>query len=153
MNTIAEQDPTVLEPSLCKQCKQQIPARARICSKCNSYQDWRSFVPLSNTALALITALVSVLGIAAPAVYKLIHTPNSEAALTMPLVDGTTLRVIAANIGDAPASLIRAWVDSDYLAAATKVRLRTDERCEPPEGGWAWGKPARLEKIPLDGER
>lgn len=44
----------------------------------------------------------------------------------MPSLDGTTLRIIAINRGDAPASLIRAWVDSDYLAGATQVRLRND---------------------------
>lgn len=112
--------------SLCKQCKNEIPSEARICSACSSYQDWRSLIPISNTALALLTALVSVIGIAAPAIYKTIHKPRSEATLTMPSIDGTTLRMVAINRGDAPASLIRAWVDSDYLAAATKVQLRND---------------------------
>ncbi|AZE21272.1 hypothetical protein C4K05_0848 [Pseudomonas chlororaphis subsp. aureofaciens] len=112
--------------ALCKQCKSPIASGARICSKCSSYQDWRSFVPFSNTALALLTALISVVGIAAPALYKIFHTPRSQASLSMPSVDGTTLRVIAINSGDAPASLIRAWVSSEYLAAATKVRLRND---------------------------
>jgi hypothetical protein len=111
---------------LCKQCKNKIPSGARICSTCNSYQDWRSLIPFSNTALALLTALVSVVGIAAPALYKTVHKPRSEATLTMPSVDGTTLRIVAINRGDAPASIIRAWVDSEYLAAATKVRLRND---------------------------
>jgi len=110
----------------CTQCRSEIPSGARLCSKCNSYQDWRSIIPFSNTALALLTALVSVIGIAAPAVYKVIHKPRSEAMLTMPSVDGTTLRVVAINRGDASASLTKAWVDSEYLAAATKVRLRND---------------------------
>lgn len=111
---------------LCKQCKNDIPAGARICSKCSSYQDWRIFIPFSNTALALLAALISVMGIAAPAIYKLIHTPKSNAYLSMPSFEGTTLRIVAVNTGDAPASLIRAWIDSEYLAAATKVRLRND---------------------------
>ncbi len=115
-----------VQTELCKQCKSAIPSGARICSKCNSYQDWRSVIPFSNTALALLTALVSVVGIAAPAVYNVVHKPRSEAVLTMPSVDGTTLRVVAINRGDAPASLIKAWVDSEYLAAATKIRLRND---------------------------
>ncbi|WP_347887884.1 hypothetical protein ABHF54_08660 [Nitrosomonas europaea] len=115
-----------VQTELCKQCKSGIPSGARICSKCNSYQDWRSVIPFSNTALALLTALVSVVGIAAPAVYNVVHKPRSEAVLTMPSVDGTTLRVVAINRGDAPASLIKAWVDSEYLAAATKIRLRND---------------------------
>lgn len=110
----------------CKQCRNEIPQGARICSKCNSYQDWRSVIPFSNTALALLTAFVSVLGIAAPSVYKAFHKPRSEATLSMPSVDGTTLRIVAINSGDASASVVRAWVDSDYLAAATKVRLRND---------------------------
>ncbi|MDV2657665.1 hypothetical protein R0D41_28300 [Pseudomonas aeruginosa] len=115
-----------VQTELCKQCKSEIPSGARICAKCNSYQDWRSVIPFSNTALALLTALVSVIGIATPAVYSVVHKPRSEAVLTMPSVDGTTLRVVAINRGDAPASLIKAWVDSEYLAAATKVRLRND---------------------------
>lgn len=110
----------------CKQCNTKIPLGARICATCNSYQDWRGILPFSNTVLALLTAFVSVLGIAIPAVYGIVHTPRSRATLTMPSIDGTTLRVVAINRGDAPASVIKAWVDSDYLAAATKVRFRSD---------------------------
>ena len=119
-------DKPAAQTELCKQCKNEIPCGARVCSKCNSYQDWRSIIPFSNTALALLTAFVSVIGIATPAIYNVAHKPRSEAMLTMPSVDGTTLRAVAINRGDAPASLIKAWVDSEYLAAATKVRLRND---------------------------
>lgn len=111
---------------LCKQCRNPIAADAKLCATCNSYQDWRSFVPISNTALALLTALVSTSAIAAPALYKFVHTPRSEATLSMPAIDGTTLRIVALNQGDAPASVVKAWVSSDYLAGATKIRLRND---------------------------
>jgi ribosomal protein L40E len=119
-------DEVKAQVALCKQCKNEIPIEAKICSECNSYQDWRSFIPFSNIALALITALISVVGIAGPSLYKVVHTPHSEASITMPSVDGTTLRVVAINRGDAPASLGRVWVDSEYLAAATNIRLRND---------------------------
>jgi len=66
------------------------------------------------------------MGIVAPVLYELFHTPRSQATLTMPSFDGNTLRITAINKGDAPASLIKASVDSDYLAQATKVRLRSD---------------------------
>jgi hypothetical protein len=121
-------------PPLCKQCRNPIAAGAKICATCNCYQDWRSVVPISNTALALLTALVSTSAIAAPALYKFFHTPRSEATLSMPAVDGTTLRVVALNQGDAPASMVKAWVSSDYLAAATKVRLRNDSDAILPPG-------------------
>ncbi|TDR80106.1 hypothetical protein [Paludibacterium purpuratum] len=114
--------------ALCKQCKSKVPSGANICSICNNYQDWRRFIPISNTVLALLTALVSVIAIAVPSIYKIVHKPRSEAVLMMPSVDGTTLRVVAVNRGDAPASLAKAWVDSQYLAAATKIRLRNDSQ-------------------------
>jgi hypothetical protein len=111
---------------LCKQCCSAIPRGARLCSHCSSYQDWRSWFSVSSTVLALLTALVSVLGIATPAVINVLHSPRSDAILQTPSLDGATLRVVAINRGDAPASLIRARIDGEYLAGATKVRLRND---------------------------
>ena len=111
---------------LCKQCCSAIPRGALICSHCSSYQDWRSWFSVSSTVLALLTALVSVLGIATPAIINVLHSPKSDAILQTPSLDGTTLRVVAVNRGDASASLIRARIDGDYLAGATKVRLRND---------------------------
>lgn len=66
------------------------------------------------------------MGIATPAVINVLHSPKSDAILQTPSLDGTTLRVVAINRGDAPASLIRARIDGEYLAGATKVRLRND---------------------------
>lgn len=114
------------ETVLCKECRHPIPPDARICVTCHSYQNWRRYIPFSNTALALLAALVSVTAIAAPAIYRMVHAPRSQAKLDMPSIDGTTLRIVALNEGDAPASIVKAWVDSDYLAPATKVRLRDD---------------------------
>jgi hypothetical protein len=145
-------EPHVLAPpaeaevtAYCKQCRHAIPAGALICATCNSYQNWRSLIPFSNTALALLTALVSTTAISAPALYKLVHTPRSEATLTMPSVDGTTLRVVAINEGDAPASIIKAWVSSDYLAGATKIRLRNDSDAILPPGS----KLLKFDIVPL----
>ena len=120
---MSEQDQSRM---LCKQCCNDIPRGARLCSHCSSYQDWRSWFSVSSTVLALLTAFVSVLGIATPAVINVLHSPKSDAILQSPSLDGTTLRVVAVNRGDAPASLIRARIDGEYLAGATKVRLRND---------------------------
>jgi hypothetical protein len=110
----------------CKQCKSEIPIDARLCSACNSYQDWRNYIPFSNTALALLTALISVIGATGPELYKVVHTPQSKASITMPSIEGTTLRIIVTNRGDAPALLGKVGVDSELLAGATKVKLRND---------------------------
>lgn len=117
-----------IELKPCIECALTIPQAAKLCSHCDTYQDKRRFLHLSNTTLALLTALVSVLGVAAPAIYKAIHKPTSEAAIVDMAVDGTRLRVTAMNWGDAPAILGSVVVASDYLAPATKIRLRNDEQ-------------------------
>lgn len=121
-------------PTLCKQCRNTIPEGALLCSHCGSYQDWRSTFSISSTVIALLTALVSVLGIATPAVINVLHVPRSDAVLQAPSIEGTTLRVVAVNRGDASASLIRARIDGEYLAGATKVRLRNDGDAIIPPG-------------------
>jgi hypothetical protein len=135
--------------TLCKQCSNAIPRGARLCSHCSSFQDWRSWFSVSSTVLALLTALVSVLGIATPAVINVLHRPKSDAILQTPSLDGTTLRVVAINRGDAPASLIRARIDGEYLAGATKVRLRNDGDAIIPPGS----KLLTFDIIPLLDER
>ena len=89
---MSEQDQSHM---LCKQCCNDIPPGARLCSHCSSYQDWRSWFSVSSTVLAMLTALVSVLGIATPAVINVLHSPKSDAILQVPSLDGTTLRVVA----------------------------------------------------------
>lgn len=110
----------------CKQCRNDIPQGALLCSNCSSYQDWRGWFSVSSTVLALLTALLSVLGIATPVIINALHTPKSDAFLQTPSLDGATLRVLAVNRGDASASFVYARIDGDYLAGATKVRLRSD---------------------------
>lgn len=118
----------------CRHCKHPIPRDARICSICNSYQDWRGSLPITSTALAVLTALISVISIAVPSAIKAFHHSQSAAYLTMPTFDGTALHIIAVNKGDAPAALIPAHIESDLLAGATKVRVRNDGAAYIPPG-------------------
>lgn len=112
----------------CKQCCLPIPKKATICTHCQSHQDWRGLFSISNTVLALLTALVSVLAITIPTIFNLLHTPKSDMANPMITLDGTTVRALINNRGDASGFFVRADVRSDYLARATKVRLREDQR-------------------------
>ncbi|MDK1389602.1 hypothetical protein QN224_29925 [Sinorhizobium sp. 8-89] len=89
---------------------------------------------MSSTVLALLTALISVVSVAGPALYQLVHNPRSKTVLMTPSIDGTTLRVVAVNEGDAPAAFILAATRSDYLAGATKIRLRNDADAIIPPG-------------------
>jgi len=58
----------------------------------------------------------------------------SETYIEHVSVDGTTLRVVATNKGDAPAAFWRAQIGGDYLARATRVRLRNDADAIIPPG-------------------
>ena len=44
----------------CRNCRNQILEKASICTKCSCYQNWRRFIPLSESALSLILAIISV---------------------------------------------------------------------------------------------
>ncbi len=50
----------------CPVCRNTIPQGARKCTKCNSYLNWRRYLNVSETSLALVVALISVISVAAP---------------------------------------------------------------------------------------
>ncbi|WP_143750481.1 MULTISPECIES: hypothetical protein [unclassified Mesorhizobium] len=43
-------------------------------------------------------------------------------------LEGTTIRLLVVNNGDAPGVFVRAQTESEYLAPATKIRLRDDQK-------------------------
>ncbi len=45
---------------ICPDCLEPIPAKARKCIKCGSFQDWRRFTGQSATTLSLLIALITV---------------------------------------------------------------------------------------------
>jgi len=44
----------------CIECCSEIPAKARKCVHCSAYQGWRRFSSVSQTTIALLTALIAV---------------------------------------------------------------------------------------------
>jgi RNA polymerase subunit RPABC4/transcription elongation factor Spt4 len=44
----------------CRDCRQVVPSGARVCPNCKAFQDWRRFVAIGQTNLALLTAIISV---------------------------------------------------------------------------------------------
>lgn len=112
----------------CQQCRLSIPQGAQICTNCQSYQDWRRWFSVSGTVLALLTALISVLSFAVPSFITFLHSPHSDLAAPMVSLEGTTIRLLVVNNGDAPGVFVRAQTESDYLAGATKIRLRDDQK-------------------------
>jgi hypothetical protein len=64
--------------SRCITCREKIERGAKICIRCNQFQDWRRFFGLSSTILSLLVALVSVLSIAIPAVLNVRPPQKSD---------------------------------------------------------------------------
>ena len=74
--------PAANDMKACKVCAEEIKKAARICIKCNSYQDWRANLSVSNTVLALLVALISVLTAAVPALKQTFTPKNSSISVT-----------------------------------------------------------------------
>lgn len=62
----------------CPVCREPIRAGAKKCTHCDSDLGWRRYMGLSNTTLALLTALVSVLVTAAPAMKRFLEPDDSR---------------------------------------------------------------------------
>ncbi len=96
----------------CRQCRLPIPSGARLCSECNSYQDWRGYLNISGTVLALLVALLSVATTAVPIIAQAFHTRRPNLVLSEPVVAHGKVKVIVTNLGDAPAAIRGAALDN-----------------------------------------
>jgi len=74
---------TDVEKQPCLVCREPINKGALFCNKCNSHQDWRRHIPLSNNVLSLLVALVSVSAIAVPAIVSAFKSQTSDVRVTM----------------------------------------------------------------------
>ena len=99
---------TVNETKSCVMCADSIPIAAKVCKHCEAYQDWRKWLSTSQATLALVVALVSVLGSAGPAMINAVRGENSQLTATyQSLVQGRAL-VIVVNTGSRPGSVANA---------------------------------------------
>jgi hypothetical protein len=62
----------------CPICVEPIPLKAKLCKHCKSDLSWRRHISISNTTLALLTALIAVLGALGPTVKRLWLKDDSE---------------------------------------------------------------------------
>jgi hypothetical protein len=86
----------------CSTCCEPIAAVAKKCIYCESYQDWRRHLSMSSSILALLVALVSVAGLAAPALKTLVISENSDVEVKLPRLHQEKLYLLAMNRGIRP---------------------------------------------------
>src|SRR5260370_35611066 len=96
----------------CRVCREAIKQGARKCVHCNSFLDWRGWLGISETALALLVALVTVMGATAPRVVELFTPKYSELRVSIRQVFGQNLEWVASNQGNKNSQLLSANISA-----------------------------------------
>lgn len=84
-------------PDNCLVCREEIRPDALKCVHCDSFQDWRRHVNLSNTVLALLVALVSVSTVLLPILNELFEEQVSNVSVTYHGVHENLINLVATN--------------------------------------------------------
>lgn len=87
----------------CQACMSTVPVSAKKCGHCGAYQDWRRHLQISQSVLALLVALISVLSMGIPIVKSTLTPDDSSVILTYLDRPDTTIPIIASNKGSRPA--------------------------------------------------
>jgi hypothetical protein len=102
----------------CPVCDEPIGIAARKCIHCNSYLNYRRLFVFGNDTLALLTALLAVLGTLLPPLYReFIQDKNSSIKLTFAsngtdeANDKTIINFIASNAGQRAGSISSGAID------------------------------------------
>jgi hypothetical protein len=91
----------------CPTCREPIDPRARKCIHCDSYVDWRSFLSVSQTTLALLIALITVASSTLPGLYGWLAPHNSKLRPEFKQIYNQFLELYFFNDGDRPGQLVR----------------------------------------------
>lgn len=114
----------------CTTCREPIHAKAKKCKVCDSYQDWRSYLNMSASVLALVVALVSVLSFAAPVAAKLMAKDHSEVSVALHSINGSKAVFTASNSGNKAGTIAAALLE--MKAQGTESSMTLPPIAEPP---------------------
>jgi hypothetical protein len=105
----------------CAVCREPVRNGAKKCIHCSSVLDWHRWLGVSETTLALLVALVSVIGATAPRVLELFTPDRSRLTLTYRQVHQNFVELEAWNQGNKNAQLLSA-----KLSATTRDKKQWD---------------------------
>ena len=83
----------------CPDCLEPVPFKVRICPNCKAYQDWRRYVGMGQTELALLVALASVSTTLLNITLPLLKPASSNIQVVFESMSGNTANFIARNEG------------------------------------------------------
>lgn len=99
------EDSTNEAGSLCLTCCKPIHPKAKKCSECDSYQDWRRHLSMGSSVLALLVALVSVLALGAPLIKAALTPEDSNLRILFQGIRNNQLYAMVTNSGIRPGSI------------------------------------------------
>ncbi len=137
---------TTQPTKLCNTCGKPMPAAGLKCTECDTFQDWRRYLVFSTTALALLTALVSVVATSIPLITTALTTDNSRMSISFGGVVDEKIVVLVTNSGNRTGALISARLTYDRDAMPQDFSFTL-----PPDKGFVEG--GKSEKLQLQPNR
>jgi hypothetical protein len=104
-DTVLPTEPADTKP--CKVCGEEIKKTALKCIHCDSYQDWRGSLNLSQTVLALLIALITVATAMIPVISDALLTKNSAMVIVFQGATDKAITFLVSNTGTRPGSISR----------------------------------------------
>lgn len=114
-------EPRDTQQKCCIVCGELIKSTAKKCIHCDSFQDLRRFLPISNTMLALVIALISVIAAVSPVIKNLFVEKNSEILVRLQDVHRESIYLMLSNLGEREGGI-----------GKTSILYQTNE--QPPRG-------------------
>jgi hypothetical protein len=96
----------------CRVCRESILQGAKKCIHCGSMLDWRRWLGLSETTLALLVALVTVVAATAPRIVELLTPRYSDLRLSVRQISYQNIELVAWNQGHKNSQLLSAKISA-----------------------------------------
>lgn len=109
----------------CSSCREPVLPGAKVCLKCNNYQDWRRYLGMSQVVLTLLIAFVSVVATGGPGLVALWRGERSDVRVSYLDCKPNEVQLILTNVGTRAAT----------FRGATAVKGDAKLVLPPPGGG------------------
>jgi hypothetical protein len=87
------------DPRPCPDCRQPVPLHAKVCPNCKAYRNWRRYITVGQTNLALLVALFSVITTLATIGVPMLRTKGSDISVLLDSASADQAVFIARNDG------------------------------------------------------
>lgn len=136
-NAIRAPEPVVASTVPCPMCREPVDPKARLCRHCKSDLTWRRHISISSTTIAMITALIAVLGTVGPAAKRMFMPSDASISATLVGSDRNGVTMLLQNAGGKAGTVSRAHVrlptnagkifSADFVAVPTAAFVDSEK--------------------------